>query len=118
MLPRVIWTLLRTRFLITLPYWETQINPSRITSTDMVCFMQRMWVAQKPLSGLIEAELEKQDISVRTLAELAGLDPRTCRDIISGRGTGGWVRVESAEKMLKALGALHEMALLDVVVAD
>lgn len=75
-------------------------------------------MAQKPLSDLIEAELSKQAMSVRTLADLAGLDPRTCRDIISGRGTGGWVRVESAEQILKALGAMHEMALLDVVVAD
>lgn len=80
--------------------------------------MPRMWVAQKPLSGLIQAHLAKTELSVRQLSELSGMDPRTLRDIISGRGTSGWVTVESAEKVLKALNCLHEMASLDVVVAS
>ena len=77
---------------------------------------KRMWVAQKPLAELVESELSRRDISVRQLAEMASMDPRTCRDILSGRGTGGWVTIDSAERLLKALSILHEMSELDVFV--
>ena len=79
--------------------------------------MQRMWVAQAPLSQLIEEKLLKNSLSVRELADRAELDPRTCRDVLSGRGTSGFVPVETAEKILRACGALDEMSALEVFIS-
>lgn len=76
-----------------------------------------MWVAQAPLAELIEKQLESQELSVREMAQRADLDPRTCRDILSGRGTSGFVRVETAERLLLAVSCPEEMSSLEVFIS-
>lgn len=76
-----------------------------------------MWVAQAPLAEKIEKQLKNQELSVREMAQRANLDPRTCRDILSGRGTSGFVRVETAEKLLFAISCPEEMSELEVFIS-
>ena len=79
--------------------------------------MERMRVAQQQLAELANQLLESRQLAVRELANRANLDPRTCRDALSGRGTSGWVTIETAESIMQALGELERMSELEVFVS-
>jgi len=79
--------------------------------------MSSIWVAGAPLTIIILEELAAQELSVRELARRSELDPRTVRDLMGGRGTSGWVRMETAERVLQAAGVIERMSELEMVVA-
>lgn len=75
------------------------------------------WVSRAALADVLNGYLRSPEaLSQRELARRAGLDRRMLRKILSGQ-TSGWVRAETADRLLHAADLPEAWADLDVMIS-